>query len=129
PSLRRGDGRREVLTTLIYTIVAEQEAKRRKIAVTPKQEDALMQQAAGSQGLTVKQFLKVQNLSLKQAHTIAHRLVLDNALQEDVLRNSHVTDADIKRAYEANKRFFAEAHLLRITLLSENDVRDVLTKL
>jgi parvulin-like peptidyl-prolyl isomerase len=129
PSVRRGDGRRQVLTNLIYSTVAEQEGKRRKIKVTTKQEDALMQQAAQSQGLTVTQFLKVQQLTLAQAHEIAHRLVLDSALQEKVLTNSGITDADIKKAYEANKQLFAEVHLMRITVASENDVRDTLQKL
>src|SRR3954469_25692812 len=72
PSLRRGDGRREVLTTLIYTTDADLEAKRRKIDVNTKQEDNLMQQTAQGQGMTVAQFLKSQNLTLEQAHTIAH---------------------------------------------------------
>ncbi len=129
PSIRRGDGRREVLTTLIYTTVAEQEANKRNIKVTRKQEDTLMQQAAQSQGMTIAQFLKVQNLNLDQAHTIARRLVLDSALQERVLVNSRVSDADLKRAYEANKQFFGEVHLLRITVATQNDIRDVLTKL
>src|SRR6476646_4284061 len=74
PSIRRGDGRRQVLTTLIYTTVAEQEAKKRGITVGRKQEDNLMQQTAQSQGMTVKQFLKQQNLTLEQAYTIAQRL-------------------------------------------------------
>jgi parvulin-like peptidyl-prolyl isomerase len=129
PSIRRGSGRREVLTTLIYTIVAEQEAKKRRITVSREQEDRLMEQAAQGQGLSVERFLKVQKLTLEQAHTIAHRLVLDSALQERIGENTRVTDEDIKQAYESNKQFFGEARLQRITVASQNDVRDALTKL
>lgn len=129
PNVARGDGRRQVLTTLIYSAVAQQEAKKLGIKTSPAQVDQLISERAQSDGLTVSQFLKLQKLDLAQGRAIARRLLLDFALQQRVLHNTKVSAASIKAAYEANKSSFAEAHLQRMTLNTSNDVRDVLTKL
>jgi parvulin-like peptidyl-prolyl isomerase len=129
PNVARGDGRREVLTTLIYTAVAEEEADRRGIHPTRGQIDSLISERAQVDGLTVSQFLKSQNLTLDEGRQIAKRLLLDEELSSRVLRNTAVSQSDIRAAYEANQASFAEAHLLRITVSSSADVRDALSKL
>lgn len=129
PNVARGEGRRQVLTTLIYTAVAEQEGAKLGVRPTDAQVDQLITERAQADGLSVSQFLKSQNLSLDDGRQIARRLLLDEELQAKVLRDTKVSDADIKAAYQANAGSFAEVHLLRMTLPSSNDVRDVLTKL
>jgi len=129
PNVARGEGRRQVLTTLIYSVVAQEEANKRGIHPTSGQIDQLISERAQSDGLSVSQFLKSQNLTLAEGRQIATRLLLDSELQGRVLQGSHVSAADIKAAYDANKSAFAEAHLQRITLSSSADVRDTLAKI
>ncbi len=129
PNVARGEGRRQVLTTLIYTAVAEQEGDKLGVHPSSAQVDQLITERAQSDGLSVSQFLKSQNLSLADGRDIARRLLLDQELQAHVVRNTAVSDAAIKSAYQANADAFAEAHLLRMTLSSSNDVRDALSKL
>jgi parvulin-like peptidyl-prolyl isomerase len=128
PNVARGDGRRQVLTTLIYTTVASDQAAKYKIDPSKAQVDQLISERAQSDGLTASQFLRSQHLTLAEGRQIARRLLIDSELQGRVLRNTVVSDANIKQAYEANKASFAQAHLLRITVTNSSDVRDILTK-
>src|SRR3954467_6909809 len=51
PTVTRGDGRRQVLTDLIWGAVADQEAKRHRITIKAADEDLLIRQAAQGQGM------------------------------------------------------------------------------
>jgi parvulin-like peptidyl-prolyl isomerase len=128
PNVARGDGRRQVLTTLIYATVAEDEAAKYKIDPSKAQVDQLISERAQSEGATSSQFLRSQHLSLAEGRQIARRLLIQSELQSRVLHNTVVSDASIKQVYEQNKASFAEAHLLRITVPNSSDVRDILTK-
>jgi len=129
PNVARGNGRRQVLTTLIYTAIAQQEAKKLNIRITDAQISRLISERASSDGLSVSQFLKLQKLTLAQGRDIARRLLLDFSLQQRVLHNTQVSAASIRQAYEQNKASFAQAHLLRMTVGSSSEVRDALQKI
>jgi parvulin-like peptidyl-prolyl isomerase len=124
----RGRGRREILTRLIYSMVAEQEAARLGIRPTAGQIDRLLQQRASSEGLGVSEFLEAQNLSNAEGRRIAEQLVREFALQERVLREVDIDTEELREQYEANEQAFVEADLERITVRTDAEVRDALEK-
>ncbi len=124
----RGRGRRDILTRLIYSTVAEQEAERLNIRPTAGQIDRLLQQRAQSEGLSVNEFLEAQNLSAAEGRRIAEQLVREFALQERVLRDVDVDEDELRQQYEANEQAFVEAELERITVRTDADVKDALEK-
>jgi foldase protein PrsA len=124
----RGRGRRDILTRLIYSTVAEQEAERLGIKPTSGQIDRLLQQRAQSEGLSVGEFLDAQNLSNAAGRRIAEQLVREFALQERVLRDVEIDTEELRQQYESNEQAFVEADLERITVRTDADIRDALEK-
>jgi parvulin-like peptidyl-prolyl isomerase len=125
----RGNGRRTILTRLIYSTVAEQQARRMGIKPTRGQIDRLLEQRAQSEGLSVDEFLEAQNLSQSEGRRIAEQLVREFALQERVLRGIELDDDEVRAQYDENEQAFAEAHLERITVKTEQDAVEVLEQL
>jgi parvulin-like peptidyl-prolyl isomerase len=125
----RGNGRRTILTRLIYSAVAEQQARRFGITPTRGQIERLLEQRAQQEGLSVSEFLEAQNLTQAEGHSIAEQLVREFALQDRVLRGIRLDDDEVRAQYEQNEQAFAEAHLERITVKTEQDARDVLEQL
>jgi parvulin-like peptidyl-prolyl isomerase len=125
----RGNGRRTILTRLIYSAVAEQQARRFGITPTRGQIERLLEQRAQQEGLSVSEFLEAQNLTQAEGQSIAEQLVREFALQDRVLRGIRLDDDEVRAQYEQNEQAFAEAHLERITVKTEQDARDVLEQL
>lgn len=122
----RGVARRNILSSLIRQSVLDQEARRRNIRVTRPSVERLIEQEAGRQGLSVEDFRKANNLSAADARTIGERIVRLFELRRRVVTDVEVDDDDVRAAFEAQKEAFVEVNLLRITVRTEADAREVL---
>jgi parvulin-like peptidyl-prolyl isomerase len=89
----------------------------------------LIEQEAGRQGQTVEQFRRANNLSPADARIIGERIVRQFELRRRVTQEVDVDDADVRRAYDAQKEAFEEVNLLRITVRTQADARRVLQEL
>lgn len=125
----RGVARRNILTGLIRQAILEQEARRREIDVTEEQINRLIQQEAQRQGMTADQFRKANNLSPADARVIGERIVRQFELRRRVTEEVDVSEADLRRAYDAQREAFEEVNLLRITVRTQADARRVLQQL
>src|SRR5207237_3749289 len=67
----RGFARRQILSGLIRQQILAQQARKLKVAVTSAQEDHLISDEAARSGMSVKQFLKRQNLSSSDGRQLA----------------------------------------------------------
>src|SRR2546426_7896154 len=71
----RGFARRQILSGLIRQQILEQQARKMHVTITRGQTDRLLSDEASRQGMSVKQFLKQQNLSESDAHQLSERVV------------------------------------------------------
>ena len=125
----RGQRRREILTELIRQKVSEQEARKRGIAVTRSQIDSLIEREARARGMTVTELLAQEKLSADDARRIAGRAVRRFELVDRVVRDVDVDEKTVREAYEGQQERFVEVHLLRITVGTEEEAREVLEEI
>src|SRR5438132_8455481 len=83
----RGFARRQILSGLIRQQILAQQARKLKVAVTSAQEDHLISDEAARSGMSVKQFLKRQNLSSSDGRQLAERVVREFELKSIVARD------------------------------------------
>jgi parvulin-like peptidyl-prolyl isomerase len=125
----RGFARRQILSGLIRQQILEQQARNMRIAVRRAQVDRLLSEEAARAGMSVKQFLKQQNLSDDDGRTLAERVVREFELKSRIGQGAGVEAKDVQAFYNQNKAAFEQVHLARITTRSEADARGAVEQL
>lgn len=126
----RGDFRRETLSALIAQVVMGQAALELGVTVSEADVDELIEglRADIGEDLFASRLAEL-GLSLERARELARRNLLQERLQEEVTKDLEVSEDEILRAYVENERLFAEYHLLRITVATEQEAQEVLAEL
>src|SRR5690348_7997133 len=83
----RGFARRQILSGLIRQEILAQQAKKMHITVTAAQAARLLSDEATRSGMSVKQFLKQQNLTPADGRQLAERVVREFDLKNVVARD------------------------------------------
>src|SRR5260370_9480397 len=109
----RGFARRQILSGLIRQQILEQEALRMHISVTSAQSDRLISDEAARSGMSVKQFLKQQNLSSADGRQLAERVVRQFELKTIVARDVAIDPKQVQAFYNQHKSPFEQVHLAR----------------
>jgi len=125
----RGFARRQILSGLIRQQILEQQARKMHVTVSPAQEDQLISDEAARSGMSVKQFLKQQNLSPTDGHQLAARVVREFELKSIVARDVAIDPKQVQAFYNQNKSAFEQVHLARITTRTEADARAAIEEL
>jgi parvulin-like peptidyl-prolyl isomerase len=84
---------------------------------------------AARSGMSVKQFLKQQNLSEADGRELAVRVVREFDLKSVVAQNVSVDPTQIKTFYNQNKAAFEQVHLARITTKDAAGARNAIEQL
>jgi parvulin-like peptidyl-prolyl isomerase len=117
----RGFARRQILSGLIRQEILAQQARKLHIKVTADQANRLLSDEAARSGMSVKQFLKSQNLSASDGRELAERVVREFDLKSIVARDVSVDPAQVQAFYNQNKAAFEQVHLARITTRTQAD--------
>src|SRR5438132_6054202 len=125
----RGFARRQILSGLIRQEILAQQAKKMHLTINRAQTDRLLSDEANRSGMSVKQFLKQQNLSESDAQQLSERVVREFELKAIVARDVAVDPKQVQSFYNANKAAFEQVHLARITTRSEGDARAAIEEL
>jgi foldase protein PrsA len=125
----RGFARRQILSGLIRQEILAQQAGKLHISVTKAQISRLLSDEAARSGMSVKQFLKQQNLSQTDADQLAERVVREFELKSIVANNVAVDPKQVQSFYNANKAAFEQVHLARITTRTQADANVVIEQL
>jgi foldase protein PrsA len=125
----RGFARRQILNGLIRQEILAQQARLLHVDVTTAQADRLLSDQAAQSGMSVKQFLKQQNLSAADGRILAERVVREFELKSMVAANVPIDPKQVEAFYNQNKSSFEQVHLARITTRTEADARGVIQEL
>jgi len=125
----RGFARRQILSGLIRQEILAQQARKLHVKVTAAQAERLLSDESARSGMSVKRFLKQQNLTQTDGRQLAERVVREFDLKSIVARDVAVDPKQIQSFYNQNKAAFEQVHLARITTRNEADARAAIEQL
>jgi len=107
----RGFARRQILSGLIRQEILAQQARKLHIKVTASQAERLLSDEAARSGMSVKQFLKQQNLSAADGRELAERVVREFDLKSVVARDVAVDPAQARKSTRLNSSHLNESRM------------------